>query len=421
MARRLLTDRTLKALEPAPQGKRLDIMDAVVPGFGVRVTDKANDKGKAAQCTFILVARFPGFDNPARRAIGEYGKISLEHARDKAREWHELIRKGIDPKQKEAKERDIEQECRDNTFKFVAEEFIKRHLKGQRRAVVSEREIRKELIGPWGDRPVTALTRTDVVGLIDKIVDRGKKRQAHNILGHARTIFNWAINRGVYGLERSPCDRLKPSALIGEKTSRQRVLNDGEIKAVALGARGMGYPYGPMVELLMLTGQRKAEVAEAEWKEFDLDKKLWTIPKERFKSGWEHFVPLSKEAIRVLTALPRFEGGDFLFSLTSGKTAVNGFSKAKLQLDTAIAERSKKIEPWVLHDIRRTVRTQLSSLRVAEPVAEMVIGHARKGVARVYDQHKYLDEMREALDEWAARLRDIIEPTPKNVVKLARA
>lgn len=418
MARRLLTDRTLKALKPAPAGKRLDVMDAIVPGFGVRVTDKSDDRGKAAQCTFILVARFPGFDNPARRAIGEYGKLSLEQARDKAREWHELIRKGIDPRHKEEKERDDEQERRDNTFKFVAEEFIKRHLKGQRRAVVSEREIRKELIGTWGHRPVTALTRTDVVGLIDKIVDRGKKRQAHNILGHARTIFNWAINRGVYGLDASPCDRLKPSALIGEKTSRQRVLNDLEIKAVALGAKGLGYPYGPLVEMLMLTGQRKAEVAEAKWKEFDLDKKLWTIPQERFKSGVEHFVPLSDEAVAILNALPRFEEGDFLFSLTSGKTPVNGFSKAKDQLNTAVAMRAQKIDPWVFHDIRRTVRTQLSALRVAEPVAEMVIGHARKGLARVYDQHRYIDEMRDALNLWAHKLTSIVQPNFKNVVRL---
>lgn len=421
MARRLLTDRTLKALEPAPQGKRLDIMDAIVPGFGVRVTDKSDDKGKAAQCTFILVARFPGFDNPARRAIGEYGKISLEQARDKAREWHELIRKGIDPRQKEEKERDVEQERRDNTFKFVAEEFIKRHLKGQRRAVVSEREIRKELIGPWGHRPVTALTRTDVVGLIDKIVDRGKKRQAHNILGHARTIFNWAINRGVYGLDASPCDRLKPSALIGEKASRHRVLNDTEIRALANGISAVDYPYGPLVGLLLLTGQRKAEVAEARWKEFDLDKKLWTIPQERFKSGTEHQVPLSHNAMALLEALPRFDSGDFLFTVTAGKSPVNGFSKAKALLDAAIVERSRQIEPWVFHDLRRTVRTQLSALRVPEPVAEMVIGHARKGLARVYDQHQYLDEMREALERWAIRLSSIVDPPTKNVVKLRGA
>jgi integrase len=441
MAKRLLTDRTLKALEPAPAGKRFEIMDAVVPGFGVRVTDKADAKGKASQITFILVARFPGYDNPARRAIGEYGKLSLEQARDKAREWHELIRKGIDPKHKEEKEREVEQERRDNTFGYVAEEFIKRHLNGTRRAKVSEREIRTELLGQkwdrksrqwvsrenskdprwkkprWKDRPIIALTKTDVVAMVDSIVDSGFKRHAHNVLGHARTIFNWAINRGIYGLELSPCDRLKPSALIGEKATRQRVLNDLEISSVVKGAKAMNYPYGPLVQLLLLTGQRKAEVAEASWKEFDLEKKLWTIPQERFKSDSEHFVPLSKEAMAVLATLPRFESGDYLFSLTAGKSPINGFSKAKIQLDASIAARAKKIEPWVLHDLRRTVRTQLSGLRIAEPVAEMVIGHARKGLARVYDQHQYLDEMREALDQWAAKLRDIVEPAPENVVK----
>ena len=234
-------------------------------------------------------------------------------------------------------------------------------------------------------------------------------------------MFNWAINRGVYGLDVNPCDRLRPSTLIGEKASRQRVLNDAELLAVLKGIGALGYPYGPLVGLLLLTGQRKAEVAEARWKEFDLDKRLWTIPQERFKSGSEHHVPLSNNAITLLEALPRLNSGDYLFSVTAGNSPVNGFSKAKALLDTAISQHSSPVDDWVLHDLRRTVRTQLSALRVAEPVAEMVIGHARKGLARVYDQHKYLDEMREALELWATRLTSIVEPPPKNVVKLARA
>ena len=429
MPKKSLTDRTLQALRPAPIGKRLDIMDTVVPGLGVRVTDKADDKGKAAQRTFILVARFPGSKpnksgktNPTRRALGEYGKLSLEQARFKARTWHEIIGKGINPKQREDDQRAVEHERHGNTFAAVAEEFIKRHLQSQRRARVSEREIRSELIKRWGQRPVVDITRREVVELVNVILDRGARRQAHNILGHARVIFNWAINQEIYGLEQSPCDRVKPKALIGEKTTRQRVLDDTELRSVWRAAESLGYPYGPLVCLLMLTGQRKAEVAEARWKEFNLNTKLWTIPEERFKSGFTHLVPLSPNAIAMLNALPRFNTGDYLFSTTDGYKAVNGFSKAKERLDKLTAAGSAlQIKPWVLHDLRRTVRTRLSALRVSEPVAEMVIGHGRKGLARVYDQHQYIDEMREALEFWADLLRDIIEPPPANVVKLAKA
>jgi hypothetical protein len=448
MPKRLLTDRTLKSVAPAPAGKRIDLMDTIVPGFGVRIGDKvegSGEKRKAAQVTFILTARFPGSKNPTRRSLGEYGKLSLEDAREKARDWHALIRKGIDPAEVEERHRQAEQDKRDakqardaNTFGFVAEEFIKRHVAQQRRAAVSEREIRTELLGQkwdrkseqwrdkerrWKDRPIESISKLDVVELVDKIVDRGAKRHAHNILGHVRTIFNWAINRGKYGIEQSPCDRLKPKELIGVKAVRQRVLNDAELRSLWLASGTLGYPYGPFVRLLMLTGTRLAESAEAEWQEFNLGQKLWTIPPERFKSDTAHLVPLSSDAVEVLRTLPQFNSGNFVFSATHGRKPVNGFSKAKSALDGLIAANLPgEVDRWTFHDIRRTVRTRLSALRVPEPVAEMVIGHGKKGLARVYDQHQYLDEMREALDAWAAKLREIVTPPPANVVKMpARA
>src|SRR5262249_47386270 len=116
---------------------------------------------------------------------------------------------------------------------------------------------------------------------------------AHNVLAHARSLFNWAINRGTYGLETSPCDRLKPAALIGPKQPRQRTLNDIELAALWQSSERLGYPFGPLYKLLLLTGARKSEVAGAHWQEFDLDKKVWTVPPERFKSNASHLVPLS--------------------------------------------------------------------------------------------------------------------------------
>lgn len=392
-------------------------MDAQVPGLGVRVTGRVGKKGRAAQKTFILVARYPGSKlnkrgkvDPTRRALGEYGELTLVEARDKARAWLALIRRGVDPRAEETRLRAIEQAKRTNSFAAVAEDYFNGPLSKQRRAKVSEREIRRELVARWGTRPITEVTADDVVGMASAIKARGSTRQALNVYGLARTFFSWAATPGQpYGLSRSPCDGLRSKQLIGEKVQRERSLTDPEIRLVWHAAGELRYPYGPLYQLLMLTGQRKAEVGEARWHEFDVPAALWTIPPERFKSGKLHIVPLSAHAIALLSELPRFRTSGFLFSTNGGVSAVNGYSKARTRLDAAIARGGRAIEePWVIHDVRRTVRSQLAALRVPDHVAELVIGHARKGIAGTYDRHKYLDERREALELWAARLHAIL-------------
>jgi integrase len=176
--------------------------------------------------------------------------------------------------------------------------------------------------------------------------------------------------------------------------------------------------------MLLLTGQRRAEVARASWSEFNFDAELWTVPPERFKSDSTHLVPLTADVLGLLCALPRFKSGDYLFTVGRG-TPANNFSKIKHALDRLMIEELRKTDPnaklppFVLHDLRRTMRTRLSSLRVPDTVAEMVIGHGRKGLQRVYDQHKFIDEMREALEAWNARVRAIVNPAPANVVTFA--
>ncbi len=397
MARNRLTDRKLAALKP--EGKRYDVMDTDVPGFGVRVSE-------TGQRTFVLIARYPGSSNPTRRALGEYPALSLEQARERARDWRELIRKGIDPKAEVERLRREELRKQQTTFGAVAEDYIALRVKAQRRVVETEREIRKELIAPWGSRPITAITRSDVVALVDAITRRPAPYTAHIVLGHARSLFNWAINRGAYGLEASPCDRVKPTALIGAKEPRQRVLTDSELASLWKSSETLGYPFGPIFHLLLLTGARKSELAEARWSEFDLAKKIWTVPPERFKSNASHLIPLSDAAVAIIESLPR-TGNDHLF--TGRKGMVHNFYIPKERLDALMGP----MPAWVIHDIRRTVRTRLASLRISDLVAEMVIGHGRKGIQRVYDQHTYETEMREALELWAARLRDIVTPPPK--------
>ena len=420
-----LTDRSVKALKPAPDGKPYDVRDSVVPGLRIRVM------GTGA-LSFVLLARFPGSPHPTRRALGPYGKLTLEGARAKAREWFSLIAKGVDPVAEDERKRQAALRQQETSFAAVAEQFIRRHVAKTRKAAIVERELRREFIARWGTRSITDITQHDVVAVIDEIVDRGAPYQAHNLLGHIRTLYNWAIARGIYGIDRSPCDRLRPAAVIGKKLARHRVLDDDEWHAFWRASGRLGYPYGPLFRMLALTGQRKNEVAEARWSEIDFAQKLWIIPASRMKASSAHVVPLSDDAVTILKSLPAFKKGEHVFSTTFGETATNNFCRAKRLLDRemllswralgrarGLDRRTAGVAPFVTHDIRRSMRTGLSALPIPDLVRELVIGHAQKGLHKVYDLHSHLDEKRRALDLWAARLRSIVEPPAANVVKFA--
>jgi integrase len=385
--------------------------------------------------SFVLTTRYPGSNNPAPRALGSYGELTLEQARKKAGQWRNLIKGGIDPQIQDERQRQAALRQQRTTFTAVAEDFIKDKLPAERKGREVELEIRREFLPRWGDRPVTEITALDVRNVVKAVKDRGAPYQAHNLLVLARRLFAWAIDQHVYGLESSPCDRLKPKAIIGKKLLRKRVLDNDELRAFWRATARLGYPYGPLLRMLALTGQRKSEVAEARWSEFDLARKLWTIPAERMKADAAHIVPLTADVLAILESLPRFKRGNHVFSTTFGNTPVNGFSKAKVRLDRrmlrswrAIARargedrRKAEIEPFVIHDIRRTMRTGLSALPVPDLVRELVIAHTKPGLHKVYDQHAYADEKRQALDLWAARLRSIVAPPPAsdNVTPIQR-
>ena len=420
-----LTDRTLGALKrkPAEPGTRYDLWDMSQPGFGVRI----NDKG---QCIFVVMKRLAGKKNPTRFTVGPYPSLSLAAARTRARSLVSDLEEGISPREKkEAKGRE-EVRRRQDTFAAVAEAFIEKHVSKLRTGDNVQATIRRELVSRWGDRPIADIRRRDVTLMLEETVERGSPYTAYHLLAYCRKLWNWAIARELYGLETSPCDRISPKDLIGPREPRQRVLTDDEIrlvwKATAWSPNepgGLGYPIAPLVRALLITGQRLREVAEAQWSEIDLDKALWVIPPERMKGRAAHEIPLSPMAVDLLKSLPRFSAGDFVFTTTGGARPVSGFSKFKRRTDAAIAELSdKSVAGWRFHDLRRTMRTQLSALpTVPDMVRELVIGHAQPGLHQVYDQHRYLDEKRDALDQWAARLRSIVEPPPPNVVTFKAA
>lgn len=444
MPRENLTDRRLKSLKPADDGKRYEIADGVVPGLLVRVTDKGTK-------TFCFLARFPGKTNPARREIGKYGSVTLEAARQTARHWHELIRRGVDPQINLAELKAKESVRQETTFGSVFDEYVRRAIYEKdgktlrlKNGANMEKAIRAEFIDDRSvlgkkriglkERPITGITKLDIVRVIEDKVDEGFETMAFQLFAWVRGFFNWAIDRGIYGIETSPCDRLKPKSLVGERGSRDRVLTDDEIRAFWTATSKIPYPFGPLYRLLFLTGSRRNEVSDAAREELALRENLWTVPKERMKGKITHHVPLVPSTAAIFEALPLQSAGSFLFSTTSGEKPVSGFSKAKVILDRemlvalkALAEErgddpaSVTLKPFVIHDLRRTARTRMAQLGIAEHVAEAVIAHKKSGVNAVYNQWDYLDAKRDALERWAGAVRAIVEPAPDNVISISTA
>jgi integrase len=275
--------------------------------------------------------------------------------------------------------------------------------------------IRRELIPTWGERPITEITRRDVIARIEEIVDRGGERPAagtrrraggpyaaRHALSAARKLFKWAVGRDL--LAASPCDRIKAAELHGAPARRDRVLGEEELRQVWAAAESTPYPYGPLIRLLILTGQRRDEIAGARWGDIDLNGALLTIGPERMKAGQAHAVPLTRSAVEILKGLPRFALGDFVFSGQTGAKPFSGFSKAKTRLDRLTGG----IAPYTLHDLRRTIRTRLAELGISPFIGELVIGHTQKGVHAVYDLYRYTEEKREALERWEERLLAIL-------------
>jgi integrase len=456
MPKRNLTDRTLRALKPAAPGKTVDVWDSTVAGFGARVSD-------SGRRTFVLMARYSDSGNPTRRAIGVYDEISLADARAKAVEWKKLIGKGIDPAVAEEEARQAALRRREITFAAVVRDYFRQQVIGinpdkprQRNGKEVERYFGRAFIPIWGNRPITSITKIDVRDVIEDVRDygtaamlgkRGIKKKgdkiegvpapghARNLLSYLKTFFSWVIERDDFGLETSPCDRLKAKSIFGDRQSSGRTLSDSEIFACWRAAQRMGYPFGSIYMLLLLTGLRLYEVADAAWAEFDIAKGLWTIPAERMKGkpgmARPHTVPLTSKILEILETLPRLTSGDFLFSATFGATPVWMTDKGKRRIDARMLRTLRafarmrgadpemvKLEAWVNHDLRRTLRSRLSELRVSSDVAEAVLAHVKPGIRGVYDRHEYLDEKRHALELWAGKLCDIVRPAEANVIPL---
>ena len=248
----------------------------------------------------------------------------------------------------------------------------------------------------WNDRPVREITRRDVIAVTDAAGERGVSARDNTITALS-SFFGWCLQRDL--VEASPVTVKK-----SKQTDRDRVLSDEEVRTVWQGCVELGPIFGPMFQMLLLTGCRRDEVAAMEWSELDLDARVWHLPGSRTKNEQALDVYLTDEALSVLASLPRVEDCQFVFS-TNGRTYSTGYSKAKRDLDAL----SPTTTGWTLHDLRRTCATGMGKLGVIDPTIERCLNHTVPGVAGTYNRHHYADEMAAAWKLWSDHVVSLVK------------
>jgi integrase len=387
-----LTDISVKALTP-PQKGQLTYWDDGSP-LGVRVS-----QGGAKSFVVLL-------GSGQRHTIGRYPTIKLADARDEAKRVlaEHTLGRHRPPSIRFAEALDL----------FV-ETHCKQHNKPST-ATETERLLRKHFLPRLRQLDLAEISKRDVSQILDKLLPTQK---ANGQFAAIRAFFRWAVRRGL--ILHSPCEGMQ---LPSKPHARDRVLDDTELVSVWRAAEQYGHPFGTIVHLLILTGQRRGEIAALEWDWIGAE--TITLPAAITKNGLQHTFPIGNLARGVIESVPRLHE-KLLFPARGKDGPFSGWSKTKAALDTHIAtdevgevpvdedtgQPLLALSPWTLHDLRRTFATNLAALGTPIHVTEKILNHVSgtvSGVAAVYNRHAYMDEMRAAIDAWESKLTRLLEP-----------
>ncbi len=397
--------RKVDRAKPDPK-KRVTVFDPDTRGLCLRITPKGRK-------TYTIVARDPR-GKQVWREVGDASSMSLDEARDRAREGVRRIKGGLEPFPPP------EPFVAPDSVESVVTNFLKRHVhkEGLRTAPEVERIFNVYVLPTWRGRTFIDVRRADMTALLDQVEDNNGPVMADRVLAAVSKLCNWYATRSddysspiVRGMRRSsPKDR-----------ARKRVLSHDEIRLIwpVLGRIG---PFGDFVKILLLTAQRRAKVAEMRWDDIG-DDGTWSIPTEKREKNNPGALRLPGLAIEIIRGLKATKGNPYVFPAASkrkGEPApMSGFAQLKAALDRRVTEANdgRPLEHWTLHDLRRTARSLMSAAGVRPDIAERVLGHAIAGVEGVYDQHDYFEQRAEALEHLAALVSRILSPASRNVVK----
>jgi integrase len=352
------------------------IFDDEVPGFGIRI------RASGAQ-TWIFQYKIAG--KTRRLVLGQVSAIKLAKARETAGDLHAQVRLGGDP----ASEKRQKVQRALDTFGSLAERFLEQYRARPRTKNEVNRHIRK-YAAPLHAAPVDAITLREAAGLLAKVEKASGAVTANRVRASLSTCFSWALREGL-ALSNPIANTNKR-----EERPRDRVLSNDELHRI-WNATGGG-AYGTIVKLLLLTGQRRSEIAELRWSEVNLERRAINLPAERTKNKRPHVVPLASTAHALLNE--RFRGGvGAIFEFTAW-----AYSKDLL-------DKHSGVNDWVIHDLRRTVATGMADIGIPPHVIEAVLNHVsghKGGVAGIYNRSSYAKEKAEALARWDEHLRSVV-------------
>ena len=366
-----LTDLSIRNIQPPPTGQAT-YWDGTLPGFGLRISQGGTK-------SFVLVHG----RSRQRVTIGRYPIITLSQARTKAKEMlaeHTLGK----------------QEAPTLKFEEALTLFGTTHCDKNNRARTSKetkRLLTKHFLPKLRHERLENIATHTIASIVDRLLDTPS--EANHAFAAIRLFFRWAARRKYVG--HSPCEGLRAPT---QPVARERVLTDQELKRVLRAARGEDSTFGSIVQLLILTGQRCTEIASLRTEFVDEKARTVTLPASLTKNKRQHTFPFGKRADAVLRSAQPRDG--YLFPARGKEKPFNGWSKSKRAFDARCS-----IEPWTLHDLRRTFATNLASLGVPVHVTEKLLNHVSGttgGIVAVYQRHAYLDEMRDAIARWEKHL-----------------
>jgi integrase len=378
-----LTDQGVRSLKC---DRRTTFWDAQLPAFGIRV-------GKKRKTFVAMVGR-----DRRRIQIGHYPTISLSDARTAAKR---II---LDETARPIRVKTL-------IFSEALEIFYKTHCAVKQRPSSqheTKRLLKRRFVREFAQRRIGDIEYEDVQDIIDGLLQTPS--EALHAFRVIRTFFRWATKRRY--IKHSPIEGMEPPS---KERTRDRVLADGEVKIVWTASDF--YPFGTIVRLLLLTGQRRSEIGSLRWEYIDWTKRTITLPQEVTKNGRTHTFPIGDTAFELLQSIfiaghcgiepARPPKTGYVFpSRDSSDRPFSGYSPSKAHLN-----KKAPIPPWTLHDLRRTMDTNLASIKTPLEVTEKLLNHVSgklSGVAAIYNRYAYLDEMREALNRWESHLHKIL-------------
>lgn len=380
----MLTDTKIAAIKPPETGQQ-EHPDHKVTGLRLRV-------GAGGAKTWTLRRRVGG--KVINRKLGTYPAMKLAAARDAAEKVIEAL------------ERDGSTSGLDRTFQSAAEAWIA----AKKRPPWVRRQLKLHVFPSWAERKLVDIKRSDVRDVLNGLEG---KVLPNSVLRTVKTIFGYAVAQE--WIDASPADRMP---LPNKETPRDRYLEMNEVARLWYATGLLGYPVGPWARMLLLTGQRRSEVAGMRWVDIDLDAATWTIPTPMTKARRAHLVPLAPLAVEVLKGLP--EVSDYVFSNAANRP-LNSFAKSKRKIDDWLVSKGLGLdEPWRFQDLRTTASTHMARLGFLKEIRGRVLNHAVEGVTdRHYTPYDFATEKRHALEAWAAEVDRVVNGSKgDNVVSI---